>query len=658
MAKGPQPQLNPPGTNDNYGVTDDEEEEEEDEDDPELSPGASKKTKAAKKTTLGPDLAKEDRRTAAQIRKEQNRSSQREFRQRKQQYIRALEARVELYSTGHDAQVDRLRWILRPLLSENAFLRNMVSELSHFIGKRNIGGYLTEAGLSKKDLAEAMGASSDKTMTEAWFSWPHATECEELKRLRKENKIPLDGLPDCKVTDLFGDTSDNNKSGGKGQAANADGKKRQMEPDSPGKGSKRGRQAPPVHRAPTGGTNLGGNNLGLENLEQSGATPFLGVASSALPSPNNSWQHAAGQTPRSNADTYFSNAVYGGGLPRPAEVMHNTMMYGATLAEASMFPMGDINFDSTYASGPGTSSATLAAAKTNGLDLDAAAALMNQAYSVTSDPLEASTARSVQSDGTNGPGDNTFSLTAKRADVIRSIHRRLGRVVTLVNRIRKSRGAVKFLAVPVNITLTEFDHRLIDNEAALSPQMKLASMSLPYGWDEGEISPHKSDYETQFSSPERETVKDFDRLLEGFSQLEYHMINYRMNPSYKLPPTLMPTALQRSTQHDSIIGAIPWGSVRDKLIQHTYHKYDSVILDILRFIKLHEGDVDLESSWELSYPFLIRYPDLIDDSLLVEINRARNGRGQSALTIELLWIEHRRFKAFAQAKLKEVFETQ
>lgn len=213
-----------------------------------------------------------------------------------------------------------------------------------------------------------------------------------------------------------------------------------------------------------------------------------------------------------------------------------------------------------------------------------------------------------------------------------------------------------FMQVPVNVTLTEFDQRLIDNEANLSPQMKLAAMPLPYGWDEGDLSIRDDEY--KYANPEHETPKDFDRILEGFKQLEYHMINYRMDPSYKLPQTLTPTALQRSTQYDTIIDAIPIGSVRDKLIHNAYHKYDSVILDVLRFVKLHEGDADLESSWELSYPFLIRYPDLIDDSLLAETNRARNERGQTPLSIDLLWDEHRRFKAFAQLKLKHIFEPQ
>lgn len=44
-----------------------------------------------------------------ETRKAQNRQAQRDFRQRKQQYVKDLEAKLELYSATHDDQVESLR---------------------------------------------------------------------------------------------------------------------------------------------------------------------------------------------------------------------------------------------------------------------------------------------------------------------------------------------------------------------------------------------------------------------------------------------------------------------------------------------------------------------------------------------------------------------
>lgn len=139
-----------------------------------------------------------DEEDAAVLRKAQNRIAQREFRQRKQQYIRALEARVELLSTDHDEQVDRLRFALRGLLSENNTLRSLLGSLGRFIGEGLLGGPLQQAGLSREELFRTINGRSEKTMTDAWQNWPGAKECEALRQLRQEANIPVDGLPEMR----------------------------------------------------------------------------------------------------------------------------------------------------------------------------------------------------------------------------------------------------------------------------------------------------------------------------------------------------------------------------------------------------------------------------------------------------------------------------
>ncbi|GAA5882472.1 hypothetical protein JCM16303_001750 [Sporobolomyces ruberrimus] len=74
-------------------------------------------------------------------RKAQNRIAQREFRQRKQAYIKELEAKVKLQELGRDEQTERLADAVRILLEENEHLRQLLAGLSGFIGE-GLGGAL------------------------------------------------------------------------------------------------------------------------------------------------------------------------------------------------------------------------------------------------------------------------------------------------------------------------------------------------------------------------------------------------------------------------------------------------------------------------------------------------------------------------------------
>ncbi|GAA5894245.1 uncharacterized protein JCM6883_003760 [Sporobolomyces salmoneus] len=74
-------------------------------------------------------------------RKAQNRIAQREFRQRKQAYIKELEAKVKLQDFGRDEQISRMGEAVKALLEENERLRQLLAGLSGFIGE-GLGGAL------------------------------------------------------------------------------------------------------------------------------------------------------------------------------------------------------------------------------------------------------------------------------------------------------------------------------------------------------------------------------------------------------------------------------------------------------------------------------------------------------------------------------------
>ncbi|KAI0301784.1 hypothetical protein B0F90DRAFT_244094 [Multifurca ochricompacta] len=100
-------------------------------------------------------------------RRDQNRIAQREFRLRKQQRIRDLEARVEILSGGKDEALSEMRNILKDLMAENHVLRGFLRSLSEFIGD-GAGGLLSKLGWSMQDFDKFVNKSETDTAYESY----------------------------------------------------------------------------------------------------------------------------------------------------------------------------------------------------------------------------------------------------------------------------------------------------------------------------------------------------------------------------------------------------------------------------------------------------------------------------------------------------------
>ncbi|KAF5364150.1 hypothetical protein D9756_000551 [Leucocoprinus leucothites] len=100
-------------------------------------------------------------------RRDQNRIAQREFRLRKQQRIRDLEARVEILSGGKDEALGEMRNILKDLMAENHTLRGLIRSLAGFIGE-GAGGLLPKLGWDLADFNDFVNKSETDT---AWESY-------------------------------------------------------------------------------------------------------------------------------------------------------------------------------------------------------------------------------------------------------------------------------------------------------------------------------------------------------------------------------------------------------------------------------------------------------------------------------------------------------
>ncbi|PWY98437.1 hypothetical protein BCV70DRAFT_201751 [Testicularia cyperi] len=771
MAIGPQPKLNPhPASGLSHSLsarslasagdlnTDDEEDEDDDDDDdgsPAASGSSNKKAAGkggaggGKKGSGGGRGGKDPK--AAQHRKEQNRAAQREFRQRKQQYIRALEARVELLSSDHDTQVDRLRYALRHLLAENNSLRTMVGNLAHFIGKRSLGGCLAESGMSREELEIAVGSSSEKTMSEAWANWPGAHECEALKQIRKESNIPLDGLPESKLSNYMRDSATKGSTSAPTTTCENDSKKRAQDDESTnnpnesgkntGSATKRKRKtdegnavaistSTTTDKASTSTTTK--NSVNSSQLtSQTSASGAAGMPSTG-PTSQQAWQQQQQQQPsnygyqqaeawqanqptptnqlRNDVDSMFIQNLLGGSGPISASPIDAYAAFGSgmvpqTPMSQAMFTPGGINFNPAMLGGmmtgngngggaagffSGNPDAQQSSATSDFLNASGAAAgLMagsgfypgpaggggtgntpsnNSNMSNSNLPGSVGGSPALNNETRSGPGtprltgsdsqlsrdspDSNRSRPVPRVplEALRDVRLRVAHMIALVNRVWAKKGGTVFLDLPPQVKAQGLNIKSIEAEETTNPHLKLAAIPLPNGWDEGDMS-HPGQNGGQGSHDLANAA--VEQSVEAFVQLSYHMSNYHSSSSYALPPLLKPTPLQLATPHDIIIDGLPWPSLRDNLLRNPQLSYQDVLVDVLRFSTSH-GDITIERNWELRYPFLIRYPELIDDNILSSANRYRATRGEPQLSMEQIWNEHRQFAQYTKAKLQEL----
>ncbi|GLB33631.1 putative protein with domain of unknown function (DUF3425) [Lyophyllum shimeji] len=119
-------------------------------------------------------------------RRDQNRIAQREFRLRKQQRIRDLEARVEILSGGQDEALGEMRNMLRDLMAENQTLRGLLRSLAGFIGE-GAGGLLPKLGWDMADFTQFINRSETDTAWEGYQARKKAAEAAGLKRPAEED---------------------------------------------------------------------------------------------------------------------------------------------------------------------------------------------------------------------------------------------------------------------------------------------------------------------------------------------------------------------------------------------------------------------------------------------------------------------------------------
>jgi len=138
----------------------------------------------------------------------------------------------------------------------------------------------------------------------------------------------------------------------------------------------------------------------------------------------------------------------------------------------------------------------------------------------------------------------------------------------------------------------------------------------------------------QQPSPTGSGVVNDDPLEDAKGQearklVGYHLDNYRRNSAYCLPPSLRPTLVQRTVEHEGIIDGIPHPEIRNRMIllRGRFNLADC-IHSYMKSTKIHGDDVLAHANWEISEDWLRQYGYLVDPTTLTLTNRWRKERGE------------------------------
>lgn len=152
------------------------------------------------------------------VRRDQNRIAQREFRLRKQQKIRDLEARVELLSASQDEALTDLRSILKDLMSENLMLRNLLKSVAGFIGE-GAGGVMAELGYEMHEFEALLNKSETDTAWESFQKRKRAQKTAQSTESMSSTLGPQTG-PSKRPAEDTATSSQSKKSRGMGGSDN------------------------------------------------------------------------------------------------------------------------------------------------------------------------------------------------------------------------------------------------------------------------------------------------------------------------------------------------------------------------------------------------------------------------------------------------------
>ncbi|KAL9933920.1 hypothetical protein V8E36_007002 [Tilletia maclaganii] len=222
--------------------------------------------------------------------------------------------------------------------------------------------------------------------------------------------------------------------------------------------------------------------------------------------------------------------------------------------------------------------------------------------------------------------------------------RRFALIVGRLNRYRARVGRTDFMPAPWPLSIQDPD---VQRQMAEEREGGKRRRRVRADGDGDDVSSSSDEDEEDDIPPSLPLVgEDVDRVREVTHQFNYHIDNFSRDQSYNLPPLLAPTELQRSRPHDGFLALLPIPEVRDALIRHEgCYDLDDLIFWFLDALRIHDGDLLHESTWEVDAPFFLRYPFAVTERMLNRTNHYRQERGQEVVPMAEIQRRLRKWEA-------------
>ncbi|KAK9895686.1 hypothetical protein P389DRAFT_67759 [Cystobasidium minutum MCA 4210] len=626
----------------------------------------------------------------ASARKLQNRVAQREFRQRKLQYVKDLEARVEFLSSSKDDQLEALKAMLRGLLDENKQLRHMLQTVTNFVGD-GIGGLSHKAGLKDygdiDNFMEFVHRGDRKTLLAHYDTW-------------KESKAAASGGGNAGASESAAnlDTPDGEQSSappskGKNGNTNKEGTGKRSQPSS--------RATSPVNNS---STNEGGLSRKRSRNDKSNSTPAAtskaptsqDSATSAVKQENSSAPNSANppsnpfdpsahssaannartpafpsiisnpppadyaaylnymnsSMPNTNASTSY-NPPYYSQLPNsngPQNTTYNTFSnYGNGMSGwpgrfGDQFP-GNNNNNSNTGAGAGGSNAFFfdtaepMSMPTSSFTNDFINQYIHTGLTPLIDPTFQNTSMfpwSMNSSDGNAhsaptPSSSTSSMHQMPSPINQN-NNNSNNQSSANNNNNQNRNSNQ-LSTMQSQQQQQLGNFVQPLSLGQSQQQQQQTPSLPPQLYNPLASPSLSlpSIPPGFSPDE---LINSNPLLAAIHIISFHLRNKAADPNYKLPTALEPTPQQGSTPHDRRLDGILHREWRTRLLSKLDYNINELLQDLMQAATVHPGDNLLDpANWELSETFLRKYKHTITPDVLSDSNKWRRSRGDAEITL-------------------------
>ncbi|ODN97384.1 hypothetical protein L198_03948 [Cryptococcus wingfieldii CBS 7118] len=505
--------------------------------------------------------------SSSQVRKAQNRIAQREFRLRKQQYIRDLEAKVQVLEGNKEERVGLMTLLVRNLLKENKDLRGMVRSMASFVGE-GLGSCLPRLGLTADQLDAVVNRADTDTAYEAFLNLKATREMQdanpgikmgELRRRStaagKRKRTPETETPSAAGDeDHMPDAGPSSASKDKGKAPQSEGAKRTKSGDGPFISDEYTYLFP----------DLDGMFMTSEfdltsqsNMERPSANPPPGQ-----PRSYQGYPRQVANRPQTNG--------YGGPSTYPTDIDSG---FGLTLPPSTL----------------------------GAPDLGAATGQSPSSSYPSAPPMRQSQAHPpLVTDFASTCPPPPFHAPSRPHSQPSSLNRTPPR------------------QMPDRETPAQTVARLVPPDRN--------NFGVP-GMSQEELEGRKKAQDQLVKSIEESDASD--RKLEAMQLITYHLNNFRMNHEYHLPPSLRPTVIQRTVPHEHAIDGICFPSMRDRMIL-LRGRYDlvEVFHALLSEFTLHGDDVLDHRSYEISEKFVREFTILVDDVAVDISNKWRAIRGE------------------------------